>query len=154
MTSAQKKTASASVAEPDTSYLETLVGYNTRRASLKILESFSIRMAEYDLRPVDFSILSMVHHNPGVTSRQLCTTLDILPPNIVALISALEKRQLLERHPHPQDGRALGLYLSEPGKKLVLAAERTASDLEQKATANLSPSERKTLMRLLQKIYL
>jgi hypothetical protein len=32
-------------------------------------------MAPYGLRPVDFSVLSLITHNPGITSRQLCTTL-------------------------------------------------------------------------------
>ena len=30
---------------------------------------FLQRMAFYDLRPVDFSVLSLVTHNPGITSR-------------------------------------------------------------------------------------
>ena len=33
-------------------------------------------------------------------------------------------------------------------------AERTASDLEDEATARLSAAERKTLIRLLRKVYL
>ncbi len=51
----------------DTSYLESLLGYNARRASLVIIEQFVREMAEFDLRPVDFSVLSVIHHNPGVT---------------------------------------------------------------------------------------
>jgi DNA-binding MarR family transcriptional regulator len=152
--SATKKQALPAVEKVDTSYLETLMGYNARRAALKIIECFVREMAVYDLRPVDFSILSMINHNPGVTSRQLCGTLNILPPNLVGLISSLEKRQLVERMPHPQDGRALGLYLTEKGKNLMPQAERTASILEESATSRLSATEKKTLMRLLQKIYL
>ena len=44
------------VEEVDTSYLETLIGYNATRASLKVIELFMKRMAVYDLRHVDFSI--------------------------------------------------------------------------------------------------
>lgn len=138
----------------DTSFLETLMGYNARRAALRIIELFPTRMAMYDLRPVDFSILSLIAHNPGITSRQLCSTLNILPPNLVGKISAMEKRALVVRRPHPQDGRALGLYLTEAGATLMVDAERTASELEVDATHRLSAAEKKTLMRLLQKIYL
>jgi hypothetical protein len=38
----------------DTGLLRTLVGYNTRRASLAIIEVFMERMAAYDLKVVDF----------------------------------------------------------------------------------------------------
>lgn len=137
----------------DTRFLETLMGYNARRASLTIVEHFMRRMAPYDLRIVDFSVLSLIAHNPGITSRQLCSTLGVLPPNLVGIIGALEKRQLIERQPHPSDRRATGLHLSEQGTALVQQAEVTAAELEEDATARLTASERKTLMRLLQKIY-
>ncbi|MFC6282416.1 MULTISPECIES: MarR family winged helix-turn-helix transcriptional regulator [Polaromonas] len=142
------------VDEVDTSYLETLMGYNATRASLKVIELFTKRMAVYELRHVDFSILSLITHNPGITSRQLCGVLGILPPNLVGKISIMEKRELVSRRPHPQDGRAVGLYLTETGAKLMADAERTATALEDDVTQKLSATEKKTLMRLLQKIYL
>lgn len=138
----------------DTSFLRTLVGYNTRRASLAIIEVFMERMAVYDLKVVDFSVLSLVAHNPGVTSRQLCATLGVLPPNLVGLIAGLEKRGLIERRPHPSDGRAMGVHLTPAGADLTARAEQTAAQLELDATAQLTGAERKTLIRLLQKIYL
>jgi hypothetical protein len=52
-----------------------------------VIEVFLQRMAPCGLRPVDFSVLSLITHNPGITSRQLCTTLGILPPNIVGMVA-------------------------------------------------------------------
>lgn len=143
-----------SVEQVDTSFLESLLGYNARRASLAVIEVFLQRMAPYGLRPVDFSVLSLVIHNPGITSRQLCTTLGILPPNLVGLVGSLEKRDLLERRPHPRDGRAMGLHPTPAGQKLMRDAERTAAALEAEVAARLTPGEQKTLMRLLKKVYL
>ena len=137
----------------DTSYLETLLGYNARRAALVIIELFLKRMAVYDLRPVDFSVLSLITHNPGISSRQLCSELNILPPNLVGMINTLEKRELILRQPHPSDGRVIGLHLSEVGSKLMKDAEQTAQELENEAASKLTAAERKTLMRLLQKVY-
>jgi DNA-binding MarR family transcriptional regulator len=144
----------ATVEKVDTSYLETLMGYNARRAALRVIDLFSRRMAVFELRPVDFSVLSLIGHNPGITSRQLCSALNILPPNLVGKISSMEKRDLLARKPHPQDRRAVGLHLTELGTQLMSDAERIALDLESEATSRLSAAEKKTLMRLLQKIYL
>ena len=138
----------------DTGYLEGLIGYNARRAALAVIGVFLERMAVYKLRPVDFSVLSLVTHNPGITSRQLCTTLGILPPNLVGMVNALEKRGLLIREPHPHDGRAMGLHLTAAGEKLMREAERTAAKLESDAAANLTAAELKTLIRLLKKVYL
>jgi DNA-binding MarR family transcriptional regulator len=138
----------------DTSYLQTLLGYNARRAALHIIEVFLERMAPYGLRPVDFSVLSVIAHNPGITSRQLCTSLNLLPPNFVAMLAGLEKRDLVQRQPHPSDKRANALQLTEVGQKLMQDAEQTAQQLEQDASSRLTKAERTTLIRLLQKIYL
>ncbi|MFC5499499.1 MarR family winged helix-turn-helix transcriptional regulator [Caenimonas terrae] len=149
-----KKADVPSVENVDTSYLEGLVGYNARRAALAVIEVFLERMAIYDLRPVDFSVLSLIAHNPGITSRQLCGTLGILPPNLVGMINALEKREVIARQPHPRDGRAMGLHLTESGAKLMRDAERTAAQLETEVAARLTPGEARTLIRLLKKVYL
>lgn len=138
----------------DTSYLEGLVGYNASRAAITVIELFLQRMAVYGMRQVDFSVMSLITHNPGITSRQLCAALSIQPPNLVAMINALEARELIIRKPHPRDGRAVGLHPTPAGRKLMQDAERTAQDLEADATARLSAAERKNLIRLLQKVYL
>ncbi len=137
----------------DTRYLETLLGYNTRRATLTIISRFIERMAEFDLRPVDFSVLSLIGHNPGITSRELCSALNILPPNMVGFLKAFEKRDLIERTPHPTDGRAMGLSLTQNGQQLMQKAEAAAIESDSNAAHQLSAAEQKTLMRLLQKLY-
>ena len=148
-----KKTVSA-VDDVDMSYLETLIGYNARRAALAVIGEFLEQMAVYDLKPVEFSVMSVVLHNPGVTSRQLCAALDILPPNLVGLIQLLETRGLIERKPHPYDGRAVGIHPTDEGEALMMKAEVTAKELEMNVGSKLTPNQVQTLVTLLQKIYL
>ena len=138
----------------DASYLQTLLGYNARRVSLQAIELFNERMGAHALSPVDFSVLSLIRHNPGITSRQLCASLSLLPPNLVGKITSMEERALLSRQPHPQDGRAIGLHLTSAGEKLMNKAERTVTELEAEAARRLNATEVKTLLRLLQKVYL
>lgn len=137
----------------DTRVLETLVGYNARRVWLVVTQVLAERMATHELKQVDFSVLSLLARNPGATSRQLCSTLDILPPNLVSLISAMDSRGLIKRRPHPHDGRAVGLHLTPVGEALVREAEQAVMQLEADASARLTSRERETLVRLLQKIY-
>ena len=144
----------SAVEEVDTRFLESLIGYNARRAALAIIGEFLEKMAVYGLKPVDFSVMSVIVHNPGVTSRQLCASLNILPPNLVSLIQSLDARGLIERLPHPHDGRAVGLHPTEKGRALMLQAEATASELERNVGGKLTPNQAQTLVTLLQKIYL
>ena len=152
--SAQTGLAGSAVERVDASYLESLIGYNARRAALAVIGVFLERMAVYGLRPVDFSILSLITHNPGITARQICHALGLLPPNMVGVLNGFEKRELIQRRPHPTDRRAQGLHLTEPGRALMAQAEQTALQLEQDVAHRLSAEEQRTLMGLLQKIYL
>lgn len=151
--SAPTPASSETAANLDTRYLETLLGYNARRTALSVITVFLRRMAPFDLRPVDFSVLTLIAHNPGATSRQVCAALDILPPNLVGLIRQLEARGLVLRKPHPTDRRAQGLHLSAAGKRLQRLAEAEATRLESEVAGVLSPKELDTLNHLLRRVY-
>ena len=137
----------------DASFLESLLGYNARRASLSLVGVFVESMERFDLKIVEFSVLSLIGSNAGITSRQLCQQLAVLPPNMVGMIDALGKRGFLERRPHPRDGRATGLYLSAAGRELVDAAEPELKSREAQSIAHLSEMEQAQLRELLQKLY-
>ncbi|RGE45902.1 MarR family transcriptional regulator [Comamonas testosteroni] len=134
-------------------FLESLLGYNARRASLSLVGVFVKCMEGFDLKIVEFSLLSLVGSNPGITARQLCQQLDVLPPNMVGMIDAMARRGFLERRPHPRDGRAMGLYLTTVGRELVETAEPQLKASEDRAVSHLSDAEKAQLMALLQKLY-
>ena len=46
------------------------------------------------------------------------------PPNLIGKISLMQKHELLLRAPHPEDGRAIGLHLTEGGVELILQAAK------------------------------
>ena len=60
----------------------------------------------------------------------------------------------MRKIPHPTDGRAVGLFLTPAGQRLMTQAEAMALQSDREASSMLSETERKTLIRLLQKIYL
>lgn len=146
--------ADATISEGiDTQVIEAFLGYSARRASVVILANFVRRMAPLALRPVDFTVLALAGSNPGITSSQLCQLLDIQSPNLVVLIKQLQDRGLIDRRPHPTDGRAMGLHLTASGRALVDKATTLAHEADDEASAKLSAAERQTLARLLRKVY-
>jgi DNA-binding MarR family transcriptional regulator len=138
----------------DTEFLESLLGYNTRRAYLTILSVFFDRMAAFGLRPVDFSLLCLIHYNPGITSRRLSEALSIQPPNLVGKIAALLAKGWVSRKTDDQDKRALGLKLTDTGLKLILEAEAAVASSEVEGSSQLNPQEREQLIALLKKVYI
>lgn len=151
---ARTVTKSPRAAAPiDQTALRQLVGYNCRRAYLAIIEHSMKYMAEHDLRPTSFSVLALLNHNPGMNSRQVSQALGVRPPNLVAMIAAFDERGLVERRPDPNDGRSLGLHLTDEGRRLVTRVERAVARAELRATSMFSPRERRTLIELLCRIY-
>lgn len=74
-------------------------------------------------------------------------------PNLVGKISLMEKRHLLTRKPHPEDGRAIGLYLTAAGNQMMQQAENAATEIELEISSKLTVAEKKTFLRLLGKVY-
>jgi DNA-binding MarR family transcriptional regulator len=135
-------------------FLESLLGYNARRASLTILSVVFERMAALDLRPVEFSMLSLIHHNPGVTSRRLSEALAIQPPNLVGKVANMLAKGWITRQIDSQDKRALVLTLTPTGVAVIEQAEKLVVELESAASVQLTKDERETLIQLLKKVYL
>jgi DNA-binding MarR family transcriptional regulator len=133
--------------------LLSLVGYNCRRAYLSIMPLFAERMAQYALRTVDFSVLSLLRENPNITQKRLSQAIGVSPPNLAILLDRLEERGLLARRRNPLDKRSQVLALTPGGARLCARAERTASELERDATAMLTEAERAQLLGLLQKVF-
>jgi len=152
-TNTSNKPCSDAVHQIDTSFLRSQVGYNARRAALHIIDVVVQRLAGYDFKVVEMSVLSLLAHNSGLTSRHVCAALNIMPPNLVGLVARLERRALIERRPHPSDGRAIGLYPTEAGMKLITDVEGIIAQAEIDATSRLTTTERQTLIALLQKVY-
>lgn len=145
--------ASEDTASLDMGFLESLAGYNARRAALALIAEFLREMAPFGLRVVDFSVLTLIAHNPGITSRQLCAALDILPPNLVGMVRQMEGKGWIERRQHPTDRRAQGLFLTPQGQDFQARAQAKVASLESPDITHLTPGERDTLLRLLRKVY-
>lgn len=137
----------------DQEVLLGLVGYNCRRAYLSIMPLFHERMSEYDLRAVDFSVLSLLHANPNITQKRLSNAINVSPPNLAILLDRLEGRGLLLRQRNPLDKRSQTLILTPSGERMARQAEVAVTRLEAEATAALTNAERQQLLSLLQKIF-
>lgn len=153
----RSRTAAASTAEEsplDQSSLIGLVGYNCRRAYLNILPLFLKRMEKYELRPVDYTVITLINTNPGLTQKRLSQAINVSPPNLATLLDRLEARGLVLRQRNPADKRSQNLVLTPEGRALCKKADKTVAELESEATDMLTDNERAELLRLLQKIFL
>jgi DNA-binding MarR family transcriptional regulator len=130
--------------------LTAYAGYALRRAQLRVFADFIDVLAELDLRPAQFSVLTLIDANPGIVQARLGETLAIKKANLVPLLNGLASRGALRRV--PLDGRSNGLHLTPQGRKLVERARKMNDVASARSMSRLSEAEQRRLLDLLWRI--
>ena len=138
----------------DTSALDAFLFHCSQRVAGLAYTQFLNNTAQLGLSgSTEFSVLNLIAHNPGMTSRQICATLSVQPPNMVMIIKNCEDRGLVEKKRHPVDHRAYALYLTEAGMIANAQAQVALKQGDDRLLSHLRPVEREELMLLLQRLY-
>ena len=135
--------------------LHHILGYQLAQASIVTTQVFNAAAGTpLELRPVEFTILTLVDENPGVTARQLARALAVTPPNIALWLERLETRALIARVRSRTDARAQHVRATAAGSALAGRAVQGLLNGERHALASLSAAERAMLLELLHKVAL
>ncbi|MDZ7905862.1 MAG: MarR family transcriptional regulator [Cypionkella sp.] len=146
------KVDAADATEMDTDrHLTGFIGYAMKRAWLLVQADFARALADYDLRAVSFSALSIIVGEPGLTQTQLADALNIERSNLVTIIDELAGRGLIIRAPVAQDRRRHALMPTTAGQHLAAQARATAAEHERRLFACLTEAEHAELTRILRK---
>ncbi len=133
--------------------MQGVLGYRLAQASGAADGVFAAMVGEaFELRQVEFALLSLIDRNPGVTASQLAAALGMTPPNIAAWMERLEGRGLVERERSAADRRSQHIRATAAGSELAQQAAALLLEGEAAALDVLSPAERLLLVELLQKI--
>jgi DNA-binding MarR family transcriptional regulator len=130
--------------------LSGLLGYSLKRAQLRVFEDFLRCMAPLQLTPAQFSVLLLLDNNPGRNQTEIANTLGILRPNFVAMLDALEARDLLTRMRSPSDRRSHVLMLTDKGRTTLIRAKKlVATKHEARLIELLGPANHAALLGML-----
>lgn len=99
--------------------LDHRLGYVLRRAQMSVLDDFHRRFAALDIRPAQYSVLTLIANNSGLSQTALSSALAIKKPNLAVLIAGLRRRGLVKQVASAGDRRAHALHLTEAGNKLL-----------------------------------
>lgn len=130
-----------------------ILGYCLAQAVVTTNAVFEREVGDvHGLRPVEFTILALVHENADVSATQLARALAMTPPNVKIWLDRLEARGLVQRMPSTRDRRALHLQATPEGRALAQQTTQALVDAEHRALAGLTPGERGILLELLHKV--
>lgn len=133
----------------DLSALQSSAGYRLRRAQIAAFNLFTQFMAEFDVRPTQFAILTVVRDNPGLSQSQISDALGLKRANLVPLLDGLEGRGLLVRTPSVADRRSYCLHLTDDGAVQMRDIQARHDAYETELTAHLGSAGRTALLALL-----
>ena len=139
-------------AQIDLGPLPELIGYVLRRAQLAAFQDFFAAFAAFDIRPAQFSVLTVIERNPGLTQSQVAAALGIKRTNFVGLLDTLESRGLAERRPAVRDRRSHALHLTAKGAALMRKLKPVLKAHESRMVARVGADGRERLVELLRAV--
>ena len=125
------------------------LGYVLRRAQIAVFHDFFDAFAPFDIKPAQYSILTIIEHNPGLKQTQVCDALGIKRTNFVAMIDELEARGLARREEAPGDRRSHALVLTRAGEVLMPQLHATAAVHERRLIKSVGASRHREMLAAL-----
>jgi DNA-binding MarR family transcriptional regulator len=133
--------------------LGQVLGYQLARATVLTSDVFARNVGEpLGLRPVEYTILSLIGQVPDMTPARLARLLAVTAPNITAWLAKLESRGLMARSTSTEDRRVQLLELTAEGRRMARTATQRLVQMEAAALQSLSHGERLLLNELLCKV--
>jgi DNA-binding MarR family transcriptional regulator len=100
-----------------------------------------------DMTIAQISAMQSLDAAGALTPRELAEAERVQPPTITRIIARLEERGLIQRTPHPTDGRQVILAPSPAGRQLLTDYQRVRDEWLALRVARLTAEERATLQR-------
>jgi DNA-binding MarR family transcriptional regulator len=100
-----------------------------------------------DLTASQLSAMTSLELAGAMTPRELAEAERVQPPTMTKIIAKLEERGLVQRTPHPSDGRQVILSATDQGRAVLAVHERIRDEWLTRTLSDLTREERDTLRR-------
>jgi DNA-binding MarR family transcriptional regulator len=125
-------------------------GYAVRRFQLWIFQDFIRTLASVDIRPTQYSVMTVIGANPGLSQMAVAKRLGIERARLVHLLDSLEQRKLVKRIKSTADRRSHALHLTAQGGASLAKFKRLAAEHERHVEEKIGKENRKQLLRILE----
>ncbi|PIT04404.1 MarR family transcriptional regulator [Bradyrhizobium nitroreducens] len=132
--------------------LDALVGhagYAVRRFQIWIFQDFIKTLGAVDIRPTQYSVLTVIGANPGLSQMAVAKRLGIERARLVHLLDSLEQRKYVKRVKSKADRRSHALHLTAHGETALAKFKRLAAEHERHVEDKIGKENREQLLRIL-----
>lgn len=124
-------------------------GYAVRRFQIWIFQDFIRTLAAVDIKPTQYSVLTVIGANPGLSQMAVAQRLGIERARLVHLLDSLENRKLLKRVRSKTDRRSHALHLTPRGQASLRQFKLLAAEHERHVAEKIGKENREQLLRIL-----
>jgi DNA-binding MarR family transcriptional regulator len=133
----------------DTGILQSKLGYQIRMTDRIISKDF---FANVGMTQVQFSVLSLIATNQGLSQAEVGESLDMDRASTMAVVNKLEHAGLVEKQASEVDKRMNALKLTPEGEQMFPGINRRVVEHEGRFQHRLSRKEEIIFLQLLTKI--
>ena len=131
--------------------LDSLLGYQLRRAQGAMHRDFMAAVAEFELTQKQMATLWLIQANPGVSQVEVAAALDMDRATMMALTDRLENRGFVIRKRSSTDRRRQELYLTPAGQSTLRKCKSRIAAHEVKFREMFTAAELASLVDALKK---
>jgi DNA-binding MarR family transcriptional regulator len=110
-----------------------------------LLRRMRTASASHELSWTESSVLARLANDGPATTADLARTEGVKPQSMGTTVAALEERGMVERKPHPTDGRQMNIVLTAKGATVRKSGKDARSTWLMNAISQLDEEERETL---------
>jgi DNA-binding MarR family transcriptional regulator len=129
-----------------------MAGFLLRLSQLRVYDAFHAELGRANITPARYSLLAVLHDNPGSRPGQIADALRVKHSNMAALLTQMEAEGLIQRLPDPAERRASLVRLTDAGEALFAEVDPVAHALEARLVAVLPQDERTALLSQLARV--
>ncbi|NOU93311.1 MarR family transcriptional regulator [Paenibacillus sp. LMG 31456] len=125
------------------------IGFIISNTGRKLSQHLTIRFQPYDITSEQWSVLSKLSEQDGISQRELSHRTEKDPTNVTRILDQLERKGWIRRVPNPEDRRSFLTYVTDSGRELNIILAPIEAQLIQEILTSLSEDE----ITLLRKIF-
>ena len=124
-------------------------GFLIRRMHQIHLALFAEECGGFDITPVQYSIMTVAHAQPGLEQARLAHEVGVDRATLANVVARLEGKGMLRRSPSPTDKRLKLISLTPRGNGLLEKMREAVQRAHDRTVVALPPSERSMFVKLL-----
>jgi DNA-binding MarR family transcriptional regulator len=128
------------------------LGYLLRQASVALRTRMEHDLAEQDVTPPQYAVLTMVRAYPGLSNADLARLSLLTPQTVSVIVSNLKRSGRLASRPHAVHGRIQQLEITKAGRDLLARCRPHVQRTEKRLAAGLSAKEERAIRRWLVRV--